>query len=104
MQRGLSLVLGGDVDELSDEVQRVAVATACKRDRLVEPQRATVALEVALPDRVRGAFAGQQLDDLLLIDQRVFRVNQGLEVGAHELGLTTSADIAELGVDADQRS
>ena len=102
--RGLGLMLRGDVDELRDEIQRVAVSSACQRHRLVEPERSAAALEVALPDLVGGALAGEQFDDLLLVDQRVLRVNQRLEVRAHELGLAATADFAQLAVDADQRS
>ena len=90
----------GDVLDLADEVERLAVLVAKERDRQQDPDRPPVGAEVALLHLVAGDLAGEHLPDLLEVGLEVVGMGDVLERLGEELALGVSGQVAERTVDA----
>ena len=92
----------GDVEDLADEVQRLAVLVAHERDRDERPHLGPVLVPVTLLHLVRGNLFRDQPAQLLDVVAEVVLGAQLLEGGRQHLLLGVADDLAEGAVDLEQ--
>ncbi len=99
----VELLLGdaavGDVLNLEDEVDALAVRVARERDAPVHPDLVPVLVDVALLHLRGGGAALEQLADVGERGAQIVRVRDGQEVGRQQLRLRVAENLAQAAVD-----
>ena len=85
----------GDVLNLQDEIQRLAVDVPHQRDVELDPDDVAGSMEISLFQVVRLDLAGQQLAGQLQVGGQVVGMGERLEVGGQQLGLAVAHDARE---------